>query len=333
MSYTALQLINRAYFLSQVVSRNLQTTTGDQASDGLYMLNALLDVKSMDLHLIPYFTEYEFDTIASTESYWVPNLLYVDSMTFNIGTVRYSMEEMTRKGYFSTPRVDDVYSLPFSYRVERGYYDDIISTAAGTTTLTSSSNSVQYLTGSTTQTILLPVTSTLSLDDTFTIVNNSTGIVTVQSSGADTVLAMNGNTAAIYTCISTTGTTAASWSYAATDLLSATGAYVYLYFVPDQAYTVKIWGKFGLTDVTLTTDLSTLYDNFYLEYLRYALADYICGEWGVTFPDASKRRLAEYMKKLKMVSPPDLSIQKRTYFGSKPGLDWQLVNIPGWIPY
>lgn len=85
-------------------------------------------------------------------------------------------------------------------------------TAAGTTTLTASSSYQQFFTGTTTQTVVLPVTSTLALGQSFRIVNNSTGIVTVTSSGADAVVAMNGGTVAIVTCILLSGTTAASWS-------------------------------------------------------------------------------------------------------------------------
>ena len=91
MAYTALQLINRAYYLSQIVARDLQVVSGSQVEDGLYLLNALLDVKGSDLRLIPYFQYYPLTAVANQEKYFVPNLLYVDSMTFNIGPVRYSM--------------------------------------------------------------------------------------------------------------------------------------------------------------------------------------------------------------------------------------------------
>lgn len=86
------------------------------------------------------------------------------------------------------------------------------ATAAGTTTLTVASNRLQFFTGSTTQTVVLPVTSTLTLGHSFEIENNSTGVVTVQSSGANTILAMPANTRALFTCILTSGTTAASWA-------------------------------------------------------------------------------------------------------------------------
>lgn len=95
--------------------------------------------------------------------------------------------------------------------LESGY--QTTATAAATTTLTVASTQQQFFTGSTTQTCLLPVTSTLSLGFTYTIVNNSTGIVTVQSSGANTIVAMAAATKLIVTCILTSGTTAVSWDY------------------------------------------------------------------------------------------------------------------------
>jgi hypothetical protein len=95
---------------------------------------------------------------------------------------------------------------------------------------------------------------------------------------------------------------------------------------------MKMSGKFALTDVTLTTDMSLIYDNFYIEWLRYSLAVKICEEYGATVPDATRAKYMEMTKKLMDVSPADLSIQKRGYFGAGPVLDWQLINIPGWVP-
>lgn len=86
------------------------------------------------------------------------------------------------------------------------------ATAAGTTTLTAASTQFQFFTGSTTQTVALPVTSTLTTGFTFAVANNSTGVVTVQSSGANNVLVMGPQSTAQFTCILTSGTTAASWS-------------------------------------------------------------------------------------------------------------------------
>jgi hypothetical protein len=99
------------------------------------------------------------------------------------------------------------------YQAARGYTTTV--TAAGTTTLTAASTRLQYFTGTTTQTVVLPVTSTLVAGtDRFEMVNNSTGILTLQSSGLNTILAMAANTRAVFDCILASGTTAASWSAA-----------------------------------------------------------------------------------------------------------------------
>ncbi len=86
------------------------------------------------------------------------------------------------------------------------------ATAASTTTLVVGSAEQQFFTGVTTQTVLLPVTSTLVTGQSFVITNNSTGVVTVQSSGANTIQAMAASTQLFVTCISTSGTGVASWS-------------------------------------------------------------------------------------------------------------------------
>jgi len=94
------------------------------------------------------------------------------------------------------------------------------ATAAGTSTLTSTDPSVQFFTGTTTQTIVLPVASTMVLGQRFTIHNNSTGSLTVNSSGSNLVGTVQANVAVIITCISTSGTSAASWDFDVTGFTS-----------------------------------------------------------------------------------------------------------------
>jgi hypothetical protein len=85
-------------------------------------------------------------------------------------------------------------------------------TSASTVTLTVSSTQQQFFTGSTAQTLVLPVTSTLALGFTFSIVNLSTQSISVQSSGTNAVVTVTTNTRKTVTCILTSGTTAASWT-------------------------------------------------------------------------------------------------------------------------
>ena len=97
------------------------------------------------------------------------------------------------------------------------------ATAAGTTTLTVNSNYHQLFTGTTTQTVKMPVTSTLVLGQDYRIVNNSTGVVTVTSSGDNSIVAMVAGSECILTCILLTGTTAASWDIKYGGIGSVTG--------------------------------------------------------------------------------------------------------------
>lgn len=86
------------------------------------------------------------------------------------------------------------------------------ATAAGTTTLTVASAYNQYFTGITTQTVVMPVTSTLVLGQAYRAVNQSTGLVTINSSGGNAIVVLAPGTASVLTCILTSGTAAASWS-------------------------------------------------------------------------------------------------------------------------
>jgi hypothetical protein len=97
------------------------------------------------------------------------------------------------------------------------------ATAAGTTTLTNTSSYYQVFTGTTTQTVKLPVTSTLQTGWSFHIVNNSTGNLSVVSSGSNAVITVVPGVTTMVTCIGTTLTTAADWEAGVTDFSTYTG--------------------------------------------------------------------------------------------------------------
>lgn len=227
MSYTARQLVTRSWQLSGIVARRLQSVTGDQATDGLFLLNSLLNWKSIEIDLIPYFTYFEFPAVPGQEAYFIPNLLYVESLTFNIDVVRYPTDFRSRTNYFGTGRVDNISSLPSSW-----YF------------------------------------------------NRSLG-----------------------------------------------GGTIYMYFLPAGEYPIKIMGKFGLTDVELDTDLTAIYDPSYLEYLRYALAQYMCSEYGILMNPLSEKILNSIRRTLMYVSPPDLSVRKSSILTVTTGINFGDINI------
>lgn len=234
MPHTARELIIDAYYLSGVSSRDLQTVTGSQITDGLTLLNELLAVKGMTGALIPYYKEYQFNAVVGQEKYFIENLIDIETFTFTIDTVRYSTYPEGRREYFGSGRANDIQSLPYSWRMER------------------------------------------TLD----------------------------------------------------------GTDLYLYFLPDVAYPLTIWGKFGFEEITdLCLDLRTLYDRYYMVYLRYALAEYICEYNGITFKPQAAAKLKQLEEKLTYISPIDLSIRKQSTLQRKTSLNYGDINIgQGWRP-
>jgi len=126
------------------------------------------------------------------------------------------------------------------------------------------------------------------------------------------------------------------------------GGNMALYFKPESNYPMKMMVKLFLVDVTLTTDLTNIseivpytfvnsanqgLDTAYIEYLRYALAQYMCSEYGVLFNPESEKILTKYMRKLMWESPPDLSSIKTSILTECQGLNWGDINIgKGWRP-
>ena len=136
------------------------------------------------------------------------------------------------------------------------------ATAAGTTTLTVSSNCLQFFTGTTTQTVVLPVASTLTAGQRFEIHNNSTGNITVNSSGSNLVATVLPTYTVVLTCILTSGTTAASWDADIQGFTSLSGANIAV-LNSAQSFTAAQRGSIStLTDgATITPDFA-LANNF-----------------------------------------------------------------------
>jgi hypothetical protein len=225
--YNTRTLISRSWYLSGIVARRLQSVTGDQAKDGLFLLNSLLSWKCVEIDLIPYWTYYEFKADIGRERYFIPNLYAVESLTFNIGPLRYSTNDISRKAYFGTGRIDNVKSLPFDW-----YF------------------------------------------------NREKG-----------------------------------------------GGSIYLYFKPESRFPIKIMGKFALHNVCFQTNLLSVYDAAYVEYLRFALAQYMCAEYRITMSADSYKILMSIRRTLMDVSPPDLSTKKKSILTTGYAMNFGDINF------
>jgi len=120
MAYTVTKLINNAYYSSGIVSRKYQKPTTEQLNDGLDLLNDLFAIKTADNSLVPYYSSYTFNTVPTTETYFIPNIIYPETVTYNYQTVvRFATYKQTRKVYQGSARVNGITSLPFNVYFER----------------------------------------------------------------------------------------------------------------------------------------------------------------------------------------------------------------------
>lgn len=113
------ELISKSWYLSGIVSRRLETVDGTQSSDGLEILNDILAEKSGSGRGIPFYTQIQIASVTDQSKYTVPNLIILDTITYNIKTIRYAMKRDSRYRHWGTPRADDISSLPRNYYSER----------------------------------------------------------------------------------------------------------------------------------------------------------------------------------------------------------------------
>lgn len=227
MVYLASQLIADAYDLSEVVGSDFQAVSGSQSTKGLNYLNQLLEEKAAQTSFIPYFQyDTSIDCVIGQEMYFIPNAIYVESLTFNIGELRLEMNASNRSAYFGGSRVDNITALPDSWNFLRG----------------------------------------------------------------------------------------------------EGGGTLYIYPLPAGTYQLKLMAKFALTDVTLTTDMSASYDGFYILYLTFALAEYICMRNGVEFTDAKQKKMTRMEYDLLNISSPDMRCKRTSFFDDANTINVTSIN-------
>jgi hypothetical protein len=233
MAYTTLQLINNAYYESGIVSRGFETVSGQQANDGLQFLNDLLQDKTVENGLIPYYQKYNFNAVAGQEAYFIEDLIEIETFVFYIDTVRYQTENRARREYFGSSRADNIQSLPGSWHMERCF----------------------------------------------------------------------------------------------------NGANLYIYFKPNTTYPLEIWGQFRLQAVTINQDLSLTLDRFYINYLKFDLANRLCAEYNYTVPPGVLRQLKAYEDNIsKKSGPMDLRLIKLSSLQRRGGINYGQVNLGhGWV--
>ena len=112
------------------------------------------------------------------------------------------------------------------------------------------------------------------------------------------------------------------------------GANLFIYFLPNTAYPMKMWGKFKLDEIAdLCDDLDLVFDKYYIKFLTYSLAEDICEEYQVAIPPAVAKKLSVLEEKVTFVSPIDLSTKKRSSFRRGASFNYGIANLGnGWMP-
>ncbi len=135
------------------------------------------------------------------------------------------------------------------------------ATAGTTTTLTvTTATGVMVWTGSSTQTVKLPTTG-VAAGTTYLIINQSSANVTVQSSGANTILALVGAasapfSAAVFTALVATPTTAANWSYSSYATGAGAGTVTSVSVTSANGFAGTVATATSTPAITLTTSIT-----------------------------------------------------------------------------
>lgn len=106
------------------------------------------------------------------------------------------------------------------------------------------------------------------------------------------------------------------------------GLNVFLYFLPNTSYNMQATGLFAPSSVTTGTDLSTVFDQYFINYLTYATACRLCIQYDVNIPAQVQRQLDQYEADIRKVStPPDLTMQVISAFSNSNAINYAQVGI------
>ncbi|AXH77667.1 MAG: portal protein [Caudoviricetes sp.] len=336
MSYDVIQLITNAYYASGIVSREFETVSGSQMNDGLQFLNDILADKAIEKDMVPYFTKYEFFAIAGQEQYFIPNLEAIETLTFFLNNVRYQMREINRKVYFGSSRANNINSLPFNWHMER---------------CLNGANLFLYFFPQTNYPLEIwgtfRLTSVVLNQDLNSNVGSANlGICTVGGTGAfnpGQLVINNVDLAGTY------ATPAALVAHINTGVIPFVNAQIVgtqftLFALQGNNITLSTTGSQGHTNYVTFSSFNTQngplnqtflpqgLDLFYINYLKFSLAERLCTEFNFIVPPGVAKQLLQYQNWIsKRSAPLDMTQSKISGFSNGSSLSYQNVNLSlGW---
>ena len=110
------------------------------------------------------------------------------------------------------------------------------------------------------------------------------------------------------------------------------GMRIYLYFVPDQNYVMKLNGKYSYENITDPSQDLSSFENFFLSFLEYELGARLCEYFNVAFPAQAMNTLVSTRRKINNMVGVDLTISKTSMFPPKTVDIYVVANIGPWVP-
>lgn len=340
MGYSVTKLITESYFISGIVARQFEELQGYQLNDGLDWLNDVLGDRVMGIGNIAYIQQqYPFLGVVGQETYFIPNCISIDTLVFYIGSVRYQMQHVDRNKYFGQPRANNINALPVSYTYER--------VPGGVKVWVYFWPQQPFLFNITGDFFMNSVT----LNQDLTAQTSNANLGTPFVFGAGTLLEgglvindidMMGtyaNIAALVTYINTTLGTA--YINISASVTTGQDAQFMLTGIFGANITVATNGiqtngncvNFSYFNTTGAIPLSQTYnamslDLFYINYLKYELAERDCQELNFTMPEEAAKKLASYrMSVTKMSEPLDVTCQNLSVLGDSRAINYAACNI------
>jgi hypothetical protein len=331
MAYSVTQLITNAYYASGIVSREFETVSGSQLNDGLQFLNDILADKTIEKDMVPYFTKYEFFAVAGQEEYFIPNLESIETLTFFLNNVRYQMREIDRKVYFGSSRANNISSLPFNWHLER---------------CLGGVNLFLYFFPQTNYPLEVWGTFrltgvVLNQDLSSNVGSANLGVCTVGGAGTfgpGQLVVNNVDLAGTY---ASAAALVAHINSGVIPFVSAriVGAQFTLFALQGNNIIVSTSGSQGNTNYVTFTSFSTQngplnqtflpqgLDLFYINYLKFSLADRLCTEFNFIVPPGVAKQLLQYQTWIsKRSAPLDMTQAKISTFSNGNSLSYQQVK-------
>lgn len=331
--YTVLELITNAFYLSGIVAREFQDVSGTQTQDGLAVLNDILDQTAVENDMIPYYTQYKQTLSPGQYSYFIPNLIEIDTFVFFIQGIRYSSTQFQRKQFFGVARADNIQSLPFSWHIERQ--------ANGATLFLYFLPDSNYPIEIWGTFKLNQVTINQDLQASQAIVDVGNVLVTAPGTIPPGQFVINGfdcagtyaNATALFNFINMNSNAIGANAVLSNNNLTLRSPHTIVLTTAGNGLSNITFSNFSTISGYASQNYNFIQlERWYIRYLRYYLAKALCIEWEYDVPEKLEKELVKMQMMISKRSQQlDLTTQKLSTLQKQTSLNFGFINLShGW---